>query len=136
MIVFGDQRYSLWRTDGSGLVNRVLPRSDSPFIAGYTADGSRLLLEVEDDDGPAVEIIDASTGEVVDRFAGASMVHPTHEPDLVIMWFADGTVGWYDLAPAGRPAWPSTRGSNRPTSWRPPTEQWRGGSTVRLVRST
>ena len=81
MIVFGDQRYSLWRTDGSGLVNRVLARSDTPFIAGYTADGSRLLLDAEGDDGPAVEIVDASTGEVVDRIAGASMVHPTQTPD-------------------------------------------------------
>ncbi|MEO8265487.1 MAG: BTAD domain-containing putative transcriptional regulator [Ilumatobacteraceae bacterium] len=102
VIVFGDERYSLWRTDGSGLVSRVLSRSDTPFIAGYTADGSRLLLDAEGDDGPAVEIVDASTGEVVDRIAGASMVHPTQAPKRVIMRFADGRVGWYDLA-ARRP---------------------------------
>ena len=98
VIVFGDERYSLWRTDGSGLVSRVLARSDTPFIAGYTADGSRLLLDVDGDDGPAVEIADATTGEVVDRIAGASMVHPTQSPERVIMRFDDGTVGWYDLA--------------------------------------
>ena len=101
VIVFGDQRYSLWRTDGSGLVNRVLARSDTPFIAGYTNDGSRLLLDTEGDDGPAVEIVDASTGEVVDRIAGASMVHATQTPERVIMRFADGRVGWYDLAARG-----------------------------------
>jgi hypothetical protein len=102
VVVFGDQRYSLWRTDGSGLISRVLTRADTPFIAGYTADGSRLLLDVDGDDGPAVEIADATTGEVVDRIVGASMVHPTQSPERVIMRFDDGTVGWYDLAAHSR----------------------------------
>src|SRR4029077_648699 len=87
VIVFDDQRYSMWRTDGSGLVNRLLARSDTPFIAGYTADGSRLLLDAGDDDGPAVEIVDASTGEVVDRISGASLVDPTATPQRVVMRF-------------------------------------------------
>ena len=138
VIVFGDQRYSLWRTDGSGLVNRVLPRSDTPFIAGYTADGSRLLLDMEDDDGPAVEIVDASTGEVVDRIAGASMVHPTQDARSRDHAVRRRQVGWYDLAarsPTGAAVDPGIR-SRTDASWRPPTERWHGGSTGRWLRST
>jgi len=101
VIVFGAGRYTLWRTDGSGLVNTVLARSDTPFLAGYTNDGARVLLETEDDDGPAVEIVDASSGAVVDRVPGATMVHPTRVPERVVMRFADGRIGWYDLAAHG-----------------------------------
>ena len=57
-----------------------------------------MLLDVERDDGPAVEVVDPTTGAVTDRIAGASLVHPTQSPERAIMRFADGTVGWYDLA--------------------------------------
>jgi WD40 repeat protein len=139
VIVYSDERYSLWHTDGSGLANRVLSRSDSPFIAGYTSDGTRLLLDTDGADGPAVEVVDAATGKVVDRIAGASMVHPTEAPDKVIMQFADGRVGWYDLkahAPTGAPVDPFPEPGRDPADLVPTTRGavawWFDGTMVAL----
>lgn len=100
LVVMNRNGFTMWRTDGSSLVNRVVQHTGKARVAGYTADGTRLLVQTLEPNG--VEVVDAATGAVVDRIPDVLEVHPTSDPQRIVARFGDGTIGWYDLADRAR----------------------------------
>ena len=68
---------------------------------GYRGDDSALVVEfaTRPDEQPVTHVIDADSGDVLERFPGVYGLLPTADPAVAVAFFdEDGTVGRFDLA--------------------------------------
>jgi hypothetical protein len=93
--------YTQWRLDGSGLISHVLPING--HVLDYT--GSDLIVATEAADGlPIVEVVDPDNGNILHVLPGGprDMAWATTDPNRLITFFDDNTIGWYDLSTGAR----------------------------------
>ena len=103
--------FAEWRLDGGGPVSRLVVDTPTPKPSylggfGYGGDDSAFVVEFASpsDEQPVTHVIDAASGDVLERFPGVYGLFPTADPDVAIAIFdEDGTVGRFDsLERAGR----------------------------------
>ena len=94
---FQDGNIARYSRDGTGLDTHVLePSRDGSLSAGpYSADGRMVLLS-SSSGGPS-EVLDAATGQVIERLDNLQSPQWTGQPDRLSATFPDGTVGWFDV---------------------------------------
>jgi hypothetical protein len=111
----GNSRIVEWRLDGGGPVSRLVV--DTPYLSyavrfGAGGDDNALVAEIATAPGeqPTTHVVDATSGEIVDRFPGIYGLLPTDDPDVAaVILDPPGTVGLYDLdrhEPVGTPVDP------------------------------
>jgi hypothetical protein len=82
------------------MVSTLLPLPGALHLTGYTSDGTHLLAEVDESSGGGAEVlvVEVATGVVTDRLPGARHPQPTDDPRQILVVFADGAVGRFDLS--------------------------------------
>ena len=67
---------------------------------GFAGSADALVTEfiAPGDSTPVTHVIDASTGQLIDRLPGPLHLLPTDDPSLAVAFFPeDGTIGWFDI---------------------------------------
>ena len=98
--------FAEWRLDGGGPISGLVVDAPTPEPSytvgfGYGGDDSALVVEfaTPPDEQPVTHVIDAASGNLLERFPGVYGLFPTADPDVAIAIFdEDGTVGRFDLA--------------------------------------
>src|SRR6185295_10366227 len=80
----------------SSSVSHVLPING--HVLDYTPDGRGLIVGPADAVTPRIDIIDVSNGEILHQIPGALEAKPTADPTRLVVFFDNGTIGWYDLS--------------------------------------
>ena len=97
--------FAEWRLDGGGPVSRLVVNTPAPDLSntigfGYGGDDGALVVEfaTTPDEQPVTRVIDAASGDVLERFPGVYGLFPTADPNVAVAGFEDGTIGRYDVA--------------------------------------
>jgi DNA-binding SARP family transcriptional activator len=103
LLQFTFGKYTQWKLDGGSLVSRVLPVAG--HVINYTTDGQALIVA----DHTTIKIVEVRTGAIRDQLDEATDAKLTSDPNRLVVHYANGTLGWYDLAahaPVGTPVNP------------------------------
>jgi DNA-binding SARP family transcriptional activator len=91
-----------WRLDGGGPISRLVvdtrgDRHVGPFGVGGDADALATEFIAPGDGTPITHVVDASSGDIIDRLPDTYRLLPTDDQRRAVTYFPeDGTVGWYD----------------------------------------